>query len=119
MKKRLFTSVVILFGIVLFITSCENSESVVDTPSCILDEIQQIENEDLRNPPAQVWKWEVDGQTYYYITSNCCDQFNYLYDVSCNIVCAPDGGIAGTDDGNCPAFTGPIDKTLVWEDPRN
>ena len=47
-----------------------------------------------------------------------CDQFNYLYDSDCNIICAPDGGFIGTGDGKCPDFIEPIKKTLIWEDLR-
>ncbi len=118
MKKILFISIVILPWS-LFLNSCDKSQTGIDAPSCIIDIIHQIENEEVRNPPAKVVKWEVNGQTYYYITSDCCDQFNYLYDVNCNVVCAPDGGITGSGDGNCPAFVGQIEKTLVWEDERN
>jgi hypothetical protein len=90
----------------------------VAVPNCMEKEIVKIKKEGVRNPPAKVWKWEVAGKTYYYITSDCCDQYNYLYDNNCNKVCAPDGGDSGTGDGNCPDFNGPIEKTLVWEDSR-
>ena len=81
--------------------------------------IDDIEKEEVRNPPTKVWKWEVDGSTYYYITSDCCDQYNYLYDENCNVVCAPDGGFTGTGDGNCPVFIEQIVSTLIWEDSRD
>lgn len=88
-------------------------------PACIDDKIGEILNEEVRNPPAQIWEWNEDEQTYYYITSDCCDQYNYLYDINCIEICAPDGGITGTGDGNCPDFVGDIERTLVWEDIRN
>ena len=75
-------------------------------------------DEPVQNPAAKVWKWSVDGSEYFYITSGCCDQFNYLYNKKCNEVCAPDGGFAGIGDGNCPTFEGEISKSLVWEDNR-
>lgn len=120
MKKKLFLAAgMLLSGLLLFAYGCESSDDEIDVPSCIEDQIQQILSEPVRNPPAAVWKWEVDGQTFYYITSDCCDQFNYLYDTACDIVCAPDGGINGEGDGNCPEFSGQIEKTLVWEDQRS
>ncbi|WP_372792569.1 hypothetical protein [Lutibacter sp.] len=99
--------------------SCEKSDLNIDAPTCIKDKIEEIMNNNLTNPPTQVWKWEVDGETYYYITSDCCDQFNNLYTENCTILCAPDGGITGNGDGNCPDFTSEINKTLVWKDNRN
>ncbi len=102
----------------MFQTSCEKIDLESDAPSCIEKKIKKIKKERVRNPPAKVWKWEVDGQVYFYITSDCCDQFNYLYDNYCNIVCAPDGGITGGGDGACPDFNGQIEWILVWEDDR-
>jgi hypothetical protein len=45
----------------------------------------------------------IDGQTYYYTTSPCCDLLNPLYDAQGKFVCAPDGGFTGRGDGRCPA----------------
>lgn len=117
-KHLILPSIYILIGILFLIISCEKSNIDIDVPSCIENEIKKIKIEDVRNPPAQVWKWEVDGQTYYYISSDCCDQYNLLYDNNCDIICAPDGGITGMGDGNCPDFREPIKKTLLWEDNR-
>lgn len=121
MKTILLTGMVILLGFALLITNCSNLDVDIDVevPVCIENKIEEIINNEVSNPPTQIWKWEVDEQTYYYITSNCCDQYNYLYTENCEIVCAPDGGITGNGDGLCPAFTNEIIKTLVWEDERN
>lgn len=107
-------SIVIL---TLVIQSCDNNKES-DLPSCIEEKISKIKQTDVANPPIQIWKWEVDGNTYFYITSDCCDQFNYLYNSNCEVVCAPDGGFTGNGDSNCPEFTEEITKTLVWQDPR-
>lgn len=104
--------------VVLTFSSCEKLDLEKDVPNCIERKIRKIKREEVRNPPASVWEWKVDGKTYYYITSDCCDQFNYLFDDNCNEVCAPDGGFSGAGDGNCPQFNGQIEKTLIWEDDR-
>lgn len=117
--KHLFSfSIYILIGLFFLNASCDKSNLNIDAPNCIQNEIKKIKNEEVRNPPAQVWKWEVDGQTYYYITSDCCDQYNNLYNNNCDVICAPDGGITGLGDQNCPDFTEPIEKTLIWKDNR-
>ncbi len=99
--------------------SCEKSDLKINAPTCIKDKIETIMNNNVTNPPTQVWKWEIDGESYYYITSVCCDQFNNLYNVQCEFVCSPDGGITGNGDGNCPDFIDEIIKILVWEDNRD
>lgn len=117
-KKNRAYLLIILWAVVILVPACDKLDLYVDVPSCIENEIREIKKEEVRNPRAQVWKWEVDGSIYYYITSDCCDQYNNLYDEDCNIVCAPDGGFTGKGDGNCPDFIGEIKYTLVWEDDR-
>jgi hypothetical protein len=119
MKNIGFKTISILTFAIAFLIACEDGASNdIDAPPCILDIIEVIKDESVRNPPAQVWKWEVGDEDYYYITSDCCDHFNYLYSNSCEIICAPDGGITGNGDGNCPDFEGEVEKELVWEDKR-
>lgn len=118
MKLFLISLVSLIGSSILLQAGCNKHTSEIDAPSCVQNKIRQIRSEPVRNPPAQVWKWEVDGQTYYYFTSPCCDQYNYLYDENCKVVCAPDGGFTGRGDGKCPVFKGEIRKTLVWKDDR-
>lgn len=107
-----------LFLFVLLFSSCHKLELNEEVPPCIEEQIEMIQCEDVFNPPAEVWKWEVDSKTYYYFTSDCCDQFDYLYSEECMIVCSPSGGITGEGDGNCPSFESEINRTLVWKDDR-
>jgi hypothetical protein len=100
------------------LSACNKPELLQEAPPCIQKKINQALNKPVQNPGMKVWKWTDASNTYYYVTSDCCDQFNYLYDDKCNIVCAPDGGFSGGGDGNCPNFQGTLVKTLVWEDPR-
>lgn len=111
----------LFYIIVITITAvnCDDSDSEQETPTCIENKIEAIKNNNVTNPPTQVWKWEDNGNTYFYITSNCCDQYNFLYTNNCEVVCAPDGGITGNGDGNCPTFSTNIVKTLIWQDDRN
>ena len=43
-----------------------------------------------------------EGKRAYLIPSPCCDQYDYLYDASGVILCAPSGGFTGGGDGSCP-----------------
>ncbi|MEO6347818.1 MAG: hypothetical protein ABIO60_07895, partial [Aquaticitalea sp.] len=67
---------------------------------------------------AEVWKWVDDKIIYYYLTSDCCDQYNYLFNEKCETICAPDGGLTGKGDRQCPDFGESLKKTLVWKDER-
>lgn len=117
MKGKL-TKIIVFIGIVVFAINCKSSDLDIEAPICIENKIEEILNNEVSNPPTQVWKWEVDGETYYYVTSDCCDQFNILYSKNCDIVCAPDGGFTGNGDGNCPDFNSEIIKSLIWVDDR-
>ncbi len=97
--------------------SCQK-QRLKDVPNCIENKINNIKSESVRNPATEVWKWEDDQNTYYYITSGCCDQYNNLYNDKCDVVCAPDGGFTGDGDGNCPDFEETLKKKLIWKDPR-
>ena len=111
----------ILFGIMglLFLFSaCKKLEINEDVPTCIEKKIKDISNQDKWNPPAEVWKWEANGELYYYFSSNCCDEFNFIYNENCDVICAPDGGFTGTGDGNCPDLEMQSIKSIVWKDNR-
>jgi hypothetical protein len=117
MRSILFKRILFIVGTFIFL-SCNESDLDNEVPSCIQDKIEVFKSNEVSNPPTQIWKWETNGETYYYITSDCCDQYNYLYNKHCEIVCAPDGGFTGNGDGNCPIFSNETIKTLIWEDNR-
>lgn len=104
--------------LLLIISSCHKVELNEEVPPCIEEQIETIACEEVYNPPAEVWKWEVDNKTYYLITSDCCDQFDYLYSTECLLVCSPSGGFTGEGDGNCPEFESNVKRSLVWKDDR-
>lgn len=107
-----------LISLLMLQGSCEKTETA--TPFCITDKIRQMEQEPVRNPPASVTQYTYNGQTVYYITAGCCDQYNELYDSNCNLLCAPDGGFTGHGDGRCADFhANKSNEKLIWQDTRN
>ena len=109
----------VFFFMLLLVFSCAKDKTEnAGLPACIQAKIEMIKNLPVESPPKEVWKWEVDGNTYYYFSAACCDQYSELYDSNCNLVCHPDGGFTGAGDGNCPSFSGNIVKSLAWKDPR-
>jgi hypothetical protein len=113
MKRNL---ILILTLLSLFFPECEKLDLKVDVPNCVRSIIRGRIVDGFRNKPVEVWRWDVDGKTYYYTVSDCCDQFNLLYDDQCHLVCAPDGGFSGQGDGKCPSFASQIIRTLVWKE---
>lgn len=109
-----------LFTLLIPLTfmACSDDDIKKEVPKCIEEKIKQFKKDDVANPPIEVWEWTTEAKVYYYITSPCCDQFNYLYDNDCNVVCAPDGGFTGAGCGDCPTFGEDLTKTLVWKDER-
>jgi hypothetical protein len=88
-------------------------------PECVREKINAIKKEPKWNPPAQVNEYLYSGKTVFLFSSNCCDQFDMLYNDSCGAVCAPYGGIVGQGDGKCKDFTDSAKLVkLVWKDPR-
>jgi hypothetical protein len=112
----------VLFTLVIFLTiaaqKCKK-EFDDDIPVCIRQKIQQIKKEARWNPPAEVYEYRYDNKRVFYFSSNCCDQFNAVYDEQCNYICAPSGGITGKGDMKCKDFNDKAVKVkLVWRDER-
>ncbi len=99
--------------------SCNSEEIQKEVPNCIKDKIEEIEEQAVWNPPAKIYSYRYKGETVYYIPARCCDIMSTLYDENCNILCSPDGDIAGNGDGLCPDFfIGGTNEKLIWEDKR-
>jgi hypothetical protein len=72
-----------------------------------------------RNPITRIFKYNYGGQTVYYISAPCCDQYSQVLDTKGKLVCQPDGGITGKGDGKCADFDkNKTNEKLVWQDPR-
>jgi len=111
-----------LIGALIFIVlqsqSCKK-QAETRLPPCIRDKIEAMQQQPKFNPPATVYRYLYNEQYVFLFSSNCCDQYNYVYDKDCNVVCAPSGGFTGKGDGRCSNFDQMAsDKTLVWQDTR-
>lgn len=111
---------------VLASETCDKKKKISQTstdgqsiPACIQAKIDSIKKLPRFNPPAEVNEYLYNDKKVFLFSSNCCDQFNLLFDENCNYVCAPTGGITGKGDMKCTDFT-EIAKLvrLVWKDPR-
>lgn len=108
-----------LLFLLLIATGCQDNDIAKGTPPCIIDMINSLKKEGVRNPPAKVFKYTYEGKTVYYIPPYCCDAFSNLLDDQCNLICHPDGGISGRGDGKCPDLSRKLlNKEIVWEDDR-
>jgi hypothetical protein len=108
------------FTIVIFLTiaaeKCQKENSI---PVCIQQKIDQIKKEPKWNPPAEVHEYSYNGKRVFYFSSNCCDQYNEVYDENCNYVCAPSGGYTGKGDMKCADFKENAKEIrLIWKDER-
>jgi hypothetical protein len=98
--------------------SCKK-EGNIRVPACIQSKIDAISQQPKYSPPATVYRYLYAGNYVYLFSSNCCDQYNYLYDKDCKVICAPSGGITGGGDRRCSNFSQlATDETLIWKDPR-
>ncbi len=91
----------------------------MEIPACINEKIEQFKSEPKTNPPMQINEYEYMGERRFLFSAPCCDQYEVLYDESCNYICAPSGGIAGHGDGKCSDFSTVAKHIrLVWKDER-
>ncbi|MDQ3682959.1 MAG: hypothetical protein M3352_07795 [Bacteroidota bacterium] len=114
---KLYITVALIF-LLFSIQQCSKVKSL-DIPACLQKKINEIKKAPKWNPPASVNEYMYNGKTVYLFSSDCCDQYNMIYDSDCNYVCAPSGGITGKGDGKCEDFN-PLAKhiRLVWKDER-
>lgn len=88
-------------------------------PVCVRQLIDTAANETPSNSPVQVDEYEYMGKTVYLITAHCCDQYNMLYDTSCQPICAPSGGFTGRGDGKCEDFSKTAKHIkLIWKNEK-
>ncbi len=107
-------------GIALSVTGCSSQNLTrEEVPPCIKQVIEQMQAENVRNPPGSVWQYQYNGQTVYYIPAYCCDLPSQLLDSACNLICSPDGGYTGAGDGRCvDFFERRQNEKLIWQDSR-
>lgn len=88
-------------------------------PRWLQARIAEVLAERKRNPITRVLRYDYGGQTVYYISAPCCDQYSQVFDTQGKLVCQPDGGITGKGDGQCSDFEkNKTNEKLVWQDPR-
>lgn len=60
-----------------------------------------------------------NGADYFHVDHGCCDQYLEVYKAdTCELVCAPSGGIDGRGDGRCPSFYDEaVDQGTVYPAP--
>jgi hypothetical protein len=106
--------------IILTVTQQQcTKNTTANIPACIQERINKIKAQPKWNPPAEVNEYEYNGRKLYLFSSDCCDQYNEVYDSRCNYICAPSGGITGKGDRKCEDFTTNAKHIrLVWKDDR-
>jgi hypothetical protein len=88
-------------------------------PLWLKERIAAILAERKRNPVIRILQYQYEGQTVYYQSAPCCDQYSQVFDTKGNLLCQPDGGITGKGDGKCRYFEKrKTNEKLVWQDPR-
>jgi hypothetical protein len=75
-----------------------------NVPACVKRIIADAKKNSPADAPLQIDEYLYRNERVFLFTAPCCDQYNTLYDMKCNPVCAPTGGITGKGDGKCPDF---------------
>jgi hypothetical protein len=88
-------------------------------PPAVMALIQDLKTQPVATPPAYLASYEFLGQVVYYVPPRCCDIFGNLYSGDGQVICHPDGGLAGHGDGRCPDFLRQRkNETIIWRDSR-
>ncbi|WP_425478506.1 DUF6970 domain-containing protein [Dyella dinghuensis] len=102
--------------VLLGLTIAAGASAQTDAPPFVIKLIAQYKSASPGSSPDSVWKYRYrDAMVFYVPRLACCDIMSKLYDVNGNIICHPDGGIAGSGDGKCPGFVKERDGgVLLW-----
>ena len=113
---------IVVFAVISSLASTcneEKSESA-ESNSCLETLKAQLLELPAQLPALAIWEYSYQGSLVYLVPAPCCDHFNPLYNLNCEVICHPDGGITGKGDGKCKDLrrtaTG---KKLVWKDVRS
>ena len=93
----------------------------VESRSAFVEElIEQYASAPKDASPGSIWSYRYQGREVVYVPPlYCCDLPSRLYDGDGNVLCSPDGGIAGAGDGRCPDFLAErTEGRRVWQDSR-
>lgn len=65
--------------------------------------------------PAEVIEFIYKGEATFFVRSQCCDQFDYVYRSDGTVLCAASGGFTGRGDGRCiDYFTSASIRKKIW-----
>jgi hypothetical protein len=97
----------------------QSLNETLNNPNWVDEMIATKMNQSVTNPPSSIIKYNYNGQIVYYVSSDCCDQYNKVFDLQGQYLCAPSGGITGNGDGKCNDFNeNAIKVEVVWQDSR-
>lgn len=102
-----------LFALLLFLSCREEYEPEI--PPCIQTIIQQKGQSSTSERFIAIYRYKYQKRYVYFGLSDCCDFYNLLFDQTCQVICAPNGGFTGGGDGKCPNFFNEAtEKTELW-----
>jgi hypothetical protein len=91
-----------------------------DAPPFVEKLIAHYEAASPVSSPGAIWQYRYKGAAVFFVPRlACCDIMSSLYDINGNLICHPDGGIAGAGDGKCHDFLKDrADGRRLWMDTR-
>jgi len=94
-----------LFGLIAIPFLAAGDCNTKNIPTCVKRIIADAKQTGSKDAPVQIDEYTYMGERVFLFTAPCCDQYNTLYDMNCNPICAPSGGIKGDGDGKCKDFS--------------
>ena len=93
--KKFFKPRLILIALLACVGACKEP---------IPDFVQEMIDSPPMGEVVEVWRYRFKGETVYYFPPLPYDIPSVLINAKGETICSPDGGLAGSGDGKCPAF---------------
>jgi hypothetical protein len=101
MRKSIIFPAILLAALASAQPAISDGQDPIELTPAMLREIQRLAQDPLAITNMPILRVQYLGKDAFLVTSPCCDLFNYLYDQTAKVLCAPTGGIAGQGDGRC------------------
>lgn len=112
------TIYLLIFGVILLASNCQQSELKAPVPKCMEQEIEEFKNDDTYCETGKsVYRYYFQDKFVYVFNPGDCgaDMMSDVYDENCNKICSL-GGIAGNLtclDANF--WENATSETLIWQ----
>ena len=91
---------ILIIGIILFMSSCENNDDEIQYPNCLQSEVERILESTPQSSRTTIKFYLYQGNNVNIVNTNFPDDQSNVYNSRCELLCTL-GGIDGSENDTC------------------